>query len=203
MIIYGASGHSKVIIDIIRSGRHGTIDYIIDDNLEIRSLLGLPVLHKLPEDENQEIVYAIGNNRIRKKLSEKYPVKPVKALIHNSAIISEYAEIMDGSVVMAKAVVNASAEVGEHCILNTSCIIEHDVMIGNFAHISPGTVITGGVRIGEGTQIGAGAAVIPGIKIGKWATIGAGAVVINDIPDNAVVVGNPGKIIKYNTHQNG
>jgi acetyltransferase-like isoleucine patch superfamily enzyme len=40
--------------------------------------------------------------------------------------------------------------------------------------------------------------VIKGIKIGTWAIIGAGAVIINDIPDNAVVVGNPGRIIKYN-----
>ena len=54
------------------------------------------------------------------------------------------------------------------------------------------------VFVGEGTHIGINATVIQGIKIGKWATIGAGSVVIKDIPDYAVVVGNPGKIIKYN-----
>ena len=50
--------------------------------------------------------------------------------------------------------------------------------------------------MGEGTHIGAGATIIPNLKIGKWATIGAGAVVIKDVPDYAVVVGNPGRIIK-------
>ena len=80
--------------------------------------------------------------------------------------------------------------------------MEHDVQIEDFVHISPGSVITGGIKIGEGTQVGAGATVIPGITIGKWVTIGAGAVVINDIPDFAVVVGNPAKIIKFNKTNN-
>jgi acetyltransferase EpsM len=51
--------------------------------------------------------------------------------------------------------------------------------------------------VGEGTQVGTGASIIPGVKIGKWASIGAGAVIVEDVPDFAVVVGNPGKIIKY------
>lgn len=52
--------------------------------------------------------------------------------------------------------------------------------------------------VGERSFIGANATVIQGIKIGKDVVIGAGSVVINDVPDFAVVVGNPGKIIKYN-----
>ena len=59
--------------------------------------------------------------------------------------------------------------------------------------------MAGNVQVGEGTQIGIGASVIQGVKIGKWAMIGAGSVIISDVPDFAVVVGNPGKIIKYKT----
>jgi acetyltransferase EpsM len=58
--------------------------------------------------------------------------------------------------------------------------------------------LAGNVTIGEGSHVGIGATVIQGITIGKWVTIGAGTVIIKDIPDYAVVVGNPGKIIKYN-----
>ena len=58
--------------------------------------------------------------------------------------------------------------------------------------------MAGNVAVGEGTQIGIGAAVIQGVTIGKWATIGAGAVIIEDVPDFAVVVGNPGRVIKMN-----
>lgn len=57
------------------------------------------------------------------------------------------------------------------------------------------------MSIGEGTHVGIGAIIIQGLKIGKWATIGAGTVVLDDIPDYAVVVGNPGKVIKYNPHE--
>ena len=51
-------------------------------------------------------------------------------------------------------------------------------------------------------MIGIGAVIIQGIKIGKWAIIGAGAVIANDIPDYAMVVGVPGKIIKYLKNEN-
>ena len=198
MIIYGASGHSKVIIDIARSLETISIDYIIDDNPAIKELLGYRVDHKNPEDGEQEIVFAIGNNGIRNKLANRLSFKPVKALIHPSAVISDFCRIAEGTVVMPHSVVNASVRIGKHCILNTSSVIEHDVRISDFAHISPGAIITGGVEIGEGTQVGAGAVVIPGCKIGNWVTIGAGSVIIQDIPDYAVVVGNPGRIIKYN-----
>ncbi|EJF90251.1 acyltransferase [Bartonella tamiae] len=50
----------------------------------------------------------------------------------------------------------------------------------------------------EGASIGANATILPGITIGKYAMVGAGSVVTKNIPDNAIVVGNPARIIKYN-----
>ncbi len=52
------------------------------------------------------------------------------------------------------------------------------------------------IVIDDGVWIGAGATILPGVKIGKHAIIGAGAVVSKDIPDYAVAVGNPAKVIK-------
>lgn len=51
--------------------------------------------------------------------------------------------------------------------------------------------------IKEGASIGANATILPGITIGKKAMVGAGAVVTKDVPDNALVVGNPAKIIRF------
>ena len=201
MIIYGASGHAKVIIDIIKSVDK-KIDFIVDDNPEIKSLLGFEVSHQMPECSDQSIIFAIGNNHIRRRLAMKHDEILTEKLIHNSAIISGDSEINSGTVVMPKVIVNSSAKIGRHCILNTGCVIEHDVEIGDFVHVSPSATITGNVTIEEGTQVGAGATIIPGISIGKWVTIGAGTVVISDIPDYAVVVGNPGKIIKFNKREN-
>ena len=203
MIVYGASGHAKVIIDIIRSQGDISIDYVLDDNRSIDRILDFEVKHDLNDEmEALNAVIAIGNNSIRKKVAGRLPNRFIKALIHKSAILAENSNIEEGTVVMANAVINSSTRMGKHCIINTGSVIEHDVRISDFVHISPSATITGNVEIGEGSHIGAGAVVIPGIKIGEWVTVGAGAVIINDIPDYAVVVGNPGKIIKYNKISN-
>ncbi|CAL66952.1 acetyltransferase [Christiangramia forsetii] len=203
MVIYGASGHAKVIIDIVRSNNEKTIDFIFDDNHSIKELLGIKVRHNWTNEmRKRPSVIAIGNNIIRRNITEKFENAFCEALVHKSAVLSTNIFIGDGSVIMPNAVINSSAKIGVHCILNTGSIVEHDVVINDFVHISPGVTVTGNVQIGEGTQIGAGATIIPGIKIGKWATIGAGAVIINDVPDFSVVVGNPGKTIKFNKLEN-
>ncbi|MFV8281327.1 acetyltransferase [Christiangramia marina] len=200
MILFGASGHAKVILDIINSGTGDTVDYILDDNSEIFELAGFEIDHTVDRNILQKIdtIVAIGDNKIRKHICLKYRIKLHQALIHKTATVSKAAFVSKGSVVMAGAVISHSANVGENSIINSNAIIEHDVSIAKFAHVSPGAIVTGAVSIGEGSHIGAGASIIPGISIGKWVTIGAGAVVLKDIPDYAVVVGNPGRIIKYN-----
>lgn len=196
--LYGASGHSKVIIDILKSSSV-TIATIIDDNPKTATILGEPIVTNTGVDfsEIQNMIISIGNNKVRQRISDQIKVNYVNA-IHPTAIISPTVTLGKGTVIMAGAMINPDAVIGNHCIINTGAVIEHDCRIADFAHISPSVSLAGNVEIGEGTHIGIGAKVIQGIKIGKWATIGAGAVIIKDIPDYAVVVGNPGKIIKYN-----
>ncbi len=203
MIVYGASGQGKVIMDIIDSINSESIDFIIDDNPEIIELQDYKVKHQITaEMSDKKFVLAVGNNKIRKDLSQRLIGEFCKPIIHPSATVGKYVEIGKGTVLMANAILNPSVIIGNHCIINTGAIIEHDVELRDFVHISPGAIITGNVSIGEGTHIGAGATIIPGIKIGNWVTVGAGSVVINDIPDYSVVVGNPGKVIKFNKIEN-
>lgn len=197
IVLYGASGHCKVIIDIFQSNNIA-IDFIVDDNMNAKSILGKEVTHSKDYqlNTNDNVVLSIGNNKVRKKLSSTFNVNFIKA-IHPNAIVSSFSKIDIGTVIMAGAIINPDAKIGKHCIINSGSIIEHDCVIEDFAHVSPNASLAGNVTVGEGSQIGIGATVIQGIKIGKWAVIGAGAVIINDVPDYAVVVGNPGKIIKY------
>ena len=69
-------------------------------------------------------------------------------------------------------------------------------------HISPKAALAGNILVKKGAQIGLGANLIQGITIGENAIIGAGSVVLKDVPANAVVVGNPGRIIKINEVEN-
>lgn len=196
--LYGASGHAKVIIDILLNNNM-MIDHIVDDNPKSPEILGKSVIKTSDFNLNnlQNTIIAIGNNQIRKKLSKQLRTAFSKA-IHRSAIVSPFSQIGEGSVLMANCVINPEVVIGKHCIINTGAILEHDCFIADFAHISPAVSLAGNVTIGEGAHIGIGATIIQGITVGKWATVGAGSVIIRDVPDYAVVVGNPGKVIKYN-----
>ena len=197
MFLYGASGHAKVIIDIVRATGQ-LIDGVLDDNEAVLSLNEIEVKHHW--DGESPIIISIGNNKIRKIISERLDCKFAKA-IHPSSILSPSVSIGDGSVVMAGAIINADTTIGCHCIINTGASIDHDCLLGDYVHVSPHATLCGIVDVGEGAWIGAGATVIQGVKIGKWCSIGAGAVVISDIPDNAVVAGVPARIIKYKNNE--
>ncbi len=196
LYVYGASGHGKVVIEIIEALGKKVL-MVFDDDECITRLLDYPVHPIDKESTNKDIsvIFAIGNNETRKKLAESNGFLVTEPLIHPSAIVSHRATLKKGTVVMPGAIVNSQAEVGQHCIINSGAVVEHDCMLGDYVHISPNAALAGDVKVGEGTQIGIGAQVIQGITIGKWCTIGAGAVIIKDVPDGATVVGNPGRVV--------
>lgn len=198
MILYGAGGHGKVIADIIRLS-YGEEEILFVDQNPSSQIEGYRVINSLSLDRISEpVIVSIGNNATRKKVVSTLNVRYAKAIHPASFISSAQVEIGQGTVVMAGAIVNTFTYIGAHCILNTNSSIDHDCRIGDFVHISPGVTICGGVSVGEGSHIGAGAVVIPGIQIGNWAVIGAGSTVIENIPDYAVAIGSPAKIIKFN-----
>jgi acetyltransferase EpsM len=201
LFLYGASGHGKVLFDLIQSNNQ-SVDGVVDDNPLLYDLLGVPVYRSTELNQFQgKLLISIGDNAVRKGIARTWSSKKFFKAIHPKATVSSYANVGVGSVVMAHAVVHADVQIGVHCIVNTGALVEHDCSIGDFVHISPNAAVAGNVIIGEGPHVGIGACVIQGIQIGKWVTIGAGAVIIKDVPDYAVVVGNPGKIIKYKKNE--
>jgi sugar O-acyltransferase (sialic acid O-acetyltransferase NeuD family) len=106
-----------------------------------------------------------------------------------------------GAYIQEKVVIQANVAFGNNCSVHMGCLIAHDVRVGNSAFISFAVAVSGEVEIGDGTFVGANATILPRIKIGKFATIGAGAVVNRDVPDYAVVAGNPARVIKENPRE--
>lgn len=196
MLLYGASGHAKVICSALESINENIIG-IFDDNPSVEHLHGYKVVTGYDKDYqiDDQIIIAVGDNLLRKKLSliVEHTFGKCVAL---SASCDKTVFVGKGSVLLHQVVVQRDTTIGNHCIINTSSSIDHDCMIEDFVHVSPGASICGGVTVGEGSHIGAGVTIIPNIRIGKWCVIGAGSVVIKDIPDHAMVVGVPGKIIK-------
>jgi len=198
--LYGASGHAKVIAEILEENNI-EIGGVFDDNTSIKNLLDYKCYGKvdLEKLKNNKLIISIGINSIRKKIATSLPQIDFDIAIDKSANISKRATIGNGTIVMKGVSINSTTKIGEHCIINTNASIDHDCKLESFVHVSPNSALAGNVTVGEGTHIGTGVNIIPNLTIGKWCVIGAGAVIINDIPDYSVVVGNPGKIIKKNT----
>ena len=193
--IYGASGHGKVLAEVAEL--MGQYNFTFVDDSKEGFFYGKPI-SKIPEiGFDDELIIAIGDNEIRKFVVNTIGERKYANLIHPMSAVSISVKMGQGIVAMAGVCVNASSVIGNHVILNTNCSVDHDCVIGDYAHISPGANLAGNVIVGEGTQIGIGASIIQGIRIGKGALIGAGSVVIDHVPDFAVIVGVPGKIIKY------
>lgn len=206
LLIYGASGHAKVVIDIVEHQGLYEIIGLVDDAPERhgQEFCGYRVLggqEILAQHRRCPILIAIGDNTTRKKLQES-----VKALgyelataVHPSAQLGRDVSVGPGTVIMAQVAINSGTVIGEGVIVNTGATIDHDCRIGDFAHISPGVNLAGNVTVGRLTQIGIGACAIPGVRIGERTLIGAGAAIVTDIPDGVVAVGIPARVIKpYN-----
>jgi sugar O-acyltransferase (sialic acid O-acetyltransferase NeuD family) len=197
LLFFGAGGHAKVVIEAWQAAG-GKIAGIFDDDLTRREILGLQVTGKYHAGVSKELpmIISIGNNQTRKSIAAR--VSHTFATVqHPSVILSPSSRIREGTVLLAASVISASTVVGKHVIINHRSSVDHDCVVGDFVHIAPGVTVCGEVTIGEGSLIGAGATILPGVRIGKWATVGAGSVIAASIPDFAVAVGVPGKVLRY------
>ncbi|WP_291857863.1 acetyltransferase [Marinilabilia sp.] len=195
-ILYGGSGHAKVIAECIKANE-GCVVGIFDDNPNLDCFGEIPFFGTYnPENHTNPMIVSIGDNKIRKKIVEKVK-KEFGRIQHPSACVSPSVKIGEGTVVFHNSIIQVDSLIGRHVIINSGASVDHECEVGDFVHISPHATLCGNVKVAEGTQIGAGAVILPGITIGHGATIGAGAVIIRDVPDFAIVVGNPGRIIRY------
>lgn len=191
MYIIGASGHARVIIDTLES-LGIQIEGIFDKDKNISTCLDYPVdpMESFIPGKDKVLIIAIGNNSWRKNLAVQFDKKVRwSTILHPSAVVSKYADIGQGTVVMAGAVVQANAKIGNHTIINTKASVDHDCAIGDYTLIAPGVTICGGAKVGSECLIGAGATLIPGVEVGDNCYIGAGAVVLRNVVDGEKVFG--------------
>ncbi len=212
IVLFGAGGHARVVIDAIQAGNAvhpesgaeccAVLDR--DQGLWDTELFGVPVrggdecLCDLIDEGVEAFVIAVGGpmqRALRRRLfeaAESHLLQPF-SVIHPSAQCSPHATVEAGAQLLVGCVVNASAQIRTNAIVNTGAIVEHDCVVEPHAHVAPRAVLAGGVHVGTGAHVGAGAVVKENISIGARAMIGAGAVVIRDVPADAVVVGVPAK----------
>jgi sugar O-acyltransferase (sialic acid O-acetyltransferase NeuD family) len=201
VIVLGAGGHAKVLIDVLKLCKVQILGYT--DPQKFEPILGIPSIGKDEEILNYnpnsiELVNglgSIGDNRLRKALFSKFKEYGYvfRSVIHPAAIVASDVQLSEGVQIMAGAVVQPGCVIGHNTIINTRASIDHDCNIGNHVHIAPGATLCGHVIVEDDVHIGTGANVIQGIKIGNNSLIRAGSLVIHHIQPNKKVIGVLGK----------
>lgn len=200
LLVIGAGGHAKVVIDIARAAGWNPVA-ALDPIGPGHHCAEVPVLGNddlapdLFRDGLRFAVIALGSNRLRARIGEHLQAIGFQcpAVAHPGATLSPYACIGDGTVIMPGAIVNSHAHVGNFVIINTGAIVEHDCHIGTGAHIAPRSVMGGNVEIGDMVLFGIGAVARPEVTVEREATIGAGSVVVSRIAAGQTVTGAPAR----------
>ncbi len=206
LLIVGAGGHAKVVIDVVQQNQSHEIIGLIDTVNQDRwgsALYGIEILGGEQElfsysSNTHDVFIAIGTNQARQTIAANLTRKGfhIPSLIHPFTQISPTAKLGSGVLVMPGAIVNSDTVISDYCIINTSASVDHDCVAGEACHIAPGARVGGSCTIGARSWIGIGAAVRDHITIGNDCVVGAGAAVVHNIDSGLTVVGVPAKPIK-------
>ena len=101
-------------------------------------------------------------------------------VVHSNSSLPPYSKFGNNVLIQGTAIMGHNVELGDNVVISSLAFVGGDTVIGRNAYIAPHSCIRNGIHIGEN------------------AIVGMGAVVTKDVPDNAVVVGNPAKILRYN-----
>lgn len=147
-----------------------------------------------------------------------HPLADVKSLnigkntrVWQFSVIFENARIGENCNICAHTLIENDVVIGNNVTIKSGVFlwdgmrVEDDVFIGPNANFTNDVMprskiypaVFSGITLKKGASIGANATILPGITIGCNAMVGAGAVVTKDVPDYAVVAGNPATIKRY------
>ena len=139
--------------------------------------------------------------------------------IWHGAQIRERAKLGHNCIVGKNAYIDFEVSLGDNVKVQNNASLYHGLIVEDGVFIGPHVIATndriprainpdgslkgaddwevGHTHICRGAAVGAGAILVTGVTIGRWALVGAGAVVTRDVPDHAIVVGNPARVIGY------
>lgn len=200
LILIGAGGHSKSVIDSVENDLYEVCGFI--DEYKAGEHLGLQIfgnrIEDIPNYEGYSYFISIGDVKFRKAWFKKVKALGLKTvnIIDKTAIISNTASIGTGNFIGKLAIINADATIGDNNVINTKALVEHECVIASHVHLSTNATINGNVKVDDGVFMGSTAVCNGQLELGKYSVIGSGSVIISDVEEYTTVVGVPAKMVK-------
>lgn len=160
-------------------------------------------IEELLREENSVAMTALGTIKNPDKMLEmieSYKVEKNKwmTFIDKTAVVPyDYCELEEDTFIGPLSQISPNVKISKHSSLFGNAFVGHDSEVGEFCNLATNCVVGSYVKIGKGVHIGTNCSIKEHVRIGDFSIVGAGAVVVNDVPDNAIVVGNPARILKY------
>lgn len=211
LIILGGQGNGSVVAQIVESINQSRPEWDILGFLndrETQPINGYPVLGKIDFDTvqrylNDDSVYFF-YSLISIKLNFKHlpklhnlqiPIDRFAQIVHPQAVVSKDASLGKNVCVQAFTIIGPNASVGNFVQIFGHATVGHNCIVEDYAYVTSNSIIGAHVHLKEGSFLGVNASTLDRITIGKWAIVGQHSNVIRDVPDYAVVVGNPARWI--------
>lgn len=203
-IIIGAGKYGEVYKEYIQN-KYQVIGFYDDDtslhghiidSIEVKG----SVQDALLKESNCAVFVPIGSNLIRVNILKMFKSRGFEtpSYIHPTANIHSSVKIGEAVYVLPSTNIMPLTEIGDYTMISMGVNIAHHCIIEEGCFFSQGTNIGASIHIKEYAYVGIASTLMTGVKsIGSNCLIGAGSVVIKDVPDNAIMVGVPAKILKY------
>jgi sugar O-acyltransferase (sialic acid O-acetyltransferase NeuD family) len=207
LIILGAGAYGEEISQIARraaaAGAGWTVAGFLAEprqGLRVGAVLAcLPVLGLIPEIRAyphalfvvSPQVVGRGDIGLGSRPWESLPPERLPAVVDPAAFIAISARLGSGCIIYPHAFVGAGATLGRGVVLLAGAVVNHDDDIGDGVVICANVALAGHVVVGANSYLGQSCTIRQNVHVGERAVVGMGAVVLEDVPDEAVVVGNP------------
>jgi sugar O-acyltransferase (sialic acid O-acetyltransferase NeuD family) len=199
IIIIGAKGGCKMVIEAIRSTNHFTIKGIIDTEIKAGEvILGVPVLGN---ESQLETLYDQGYRNIVisftslndlvireekylyfKKMGFSFP-----NIVHCRATVEPSVKMGEGNIILANSMLGSDVLMGNVNFVNTGAMICHDTEVNQNNHFAPNAVLAGRIKVGRNNIFGMCSTTYFDIKVGNGNIINNGVNVFNNIADNKTI----------------
>lgn len=200
LLILGGGVHSAEMVEIVERVNHNSptwnlLGFLSPDGAHVGQMRnGYPVLGGPDALAGNATACLVPDNEWPHDLP--LPAERLVSLIDPSVFCSRSARIGPGSVLYPNCFVGLNASLGARVFCLSGSVINHDCVLEDRVILASGVRLAGSVHVEADTYLGQACTVRQHLRIGRGSLIGMGAVVVSDVPEDCVIVGNPGRILK-------